>query len=151
MIWVSVLQGLEENMGYLVGDCLLAASFLSYMGPFLSNYREELLVIWMKEVRHTPKKHMHPDLWLIVKQKSLTSATSHSFSKPSANIWCPSKMTSRNKRLHFHSCLSNKTRLFRVSPSFLLATYFPFFRFWIHKSHAPQDSVLLFFCPNQQQ
>ncbi|KAI3375810.1 hypothetical protein L3Q82_004092 [Scortum barcoo] len=43
--------GLEENMGYLVGDCLLAASFLSYMGPFLSNYRDELLAIWMKEVR----------------------------------------------------------------------------------------------------
>ncbi|KAF3697610.1 Dynein heavy chain 2, axonemal Axonemal beta dynein heavy chain 2 Ciliary dynein heavy chain 2 [Channa argus] len=42
--------GLEENMGYLVGDCLLAASFLSYMGPFLSNYRDELLAIWMKEV-----------------------------------------------------------------------------------------------------
>lgn len=39
-------------MGYLVGDCLLAASFLSYMGPFLSNYRDELLAIWMKEVRH---------------------------------------------------------------------------------------------------
>uniref|UniRef100_A0A3B4XCW8 Dynein heavy chain ATP-binding dynein motor region domain-containing protein n=1 Tax=Seriola lalandi dorsalis TaxID=1841481 RepID=A0A3B4XCW8_SERLL len=39
-----MLQGLEENMGYLVGDCLLAASFLSYMGPFLSNYRDELLV-----------------------------------------------------------------------------------------------------------
>lgn len=50
---VCVLQGLEENMGYLVGDCLLAASFLSYMGPFLSNYRDELLAIWMKEVRHT--------------------------------------------------------------------------------------------------
>uniref|UniRef100_A0A3P9PK94 Dynein axonemal heavy chain 2 n=1 Tax=Poecilia reticulata TaxID=8081 RepID=A0A3P9PK94_POERE len=45
-----VTQGLEKNMGYLVGDCLLAASFLSYMGPFLSNYRDKLLSIWMKEV-----------------------------------------------------------------------------------------------------
>lgn len=50
---VCMLQGLEENMGYLVGDCLLAAPFLSYMGPFLSNYRDELLAIWMKEVRHS--------------------------------------------------------------------------------------------------
>uniref|UniRef100_A0A8C2ZK56 Dynein axonemal heavy chain 2 n=1 Tax=Cyclopterus lumpus TaxID=8103 RepID=A0A8C2ZK56_CYCLU len=49
--WEERVAGLEKNMGYLVGDCLLAASFLSYMGPFLSNYRDELLAIWMKEVR----------------------------------------------------------------------------------------------------
>lgn len=55
-----VIQGLEENMGYLVGDCLLAASFLSYMGPFLSNYREELLQIWMKEVRQPNTLLKHP-------------------------------------------------------------------------------------------
>ncbi|XP_041842513.1 dynein heavy chain 2, axonemal [Melanotaenia boesemani] len=48
--WEERVAGLEENMGYLVGDCLLAASFLSYMGPFLSNYRDELLAIWKKEV-----------------------------------------------------------------------------------------------------
>nr|XP_057923809.1 dynein axonemal heavy chain 2 isoform X2 [Doryrhamphus excisus] len=50
--WQQTVKGLEENMGYLVGDCLLAASFLSYMGPFLSNYRVELLEIWMREVQH---------------------------------------------------------------------------------------------------
>nr|XP_040043942.1 dynein heavy chain 2, axonemal isoform X1 [Gasterosteus aculeatus aculeatus] len=49
--WEERVAVLEENMGYLVGDCLLAASFLSYMGPFLSNYRDKLLAIWMKEVR----------------------------------------------------------------------------------------------------
>ncbi|XP_056156824.1 dynein axonemal heavy chain 2 [Lampris incognitus] len=49
--WEETVAGLEENMGYLVGDCLLAASCLSYMGPFLSNYRDELLAIWIKEVR----------------------------------------------------------------------------------------------------
>lgn len=55
VMYLCLLQGLEENMGYLVGDCLLAASFLSYMGPFLSNYRDELLSIWMNEVttKHT--------------------------------------------------------------------------------------------------
>lgn len=47
---MHVLQGLKESVGYLVGDCLLAASFLSYMGPFLSNYRDELLSIWMGQV-----------------------------------------------------------------------------------------------------
>uniref|UniRef100_A0A3P8VN13 Dynein axonemal heavy chain 2 n=1 Tax=Cynoglossus semilaevis TaxID=244447 RepID=A0A3P8VN13_CYNSE len=50
--WEERAAGLEENMGYLVGDCLLAASFLSYMGPFLSNYRDELLSIWMNEVKN---------------------------------------------------------------------------------------------------
>lgn len=39
-------------MGYLVGDCLIAAGFLSYAGPFLSEYREELVQqIWLKQVR----------------------------------------------------------------------------------------------------
>ncbi|XP_077357601.1 dynein axonemal heavy chain 2 isoform X2 [Festucalex cinctus] len=49
--WEQTVKGLEGNMGFLVGDCLLAASFLSYMGPFLSNYRVELLEIWTKEVQ----------------------------------------------------------------------------------------------------
>ncbi|TSK77048.1 Dynein heavy chain 2, axonemal [Bagarius yarrelli] len=45
-------EDLEKDMSYLVGDCLLAAAFLSYMGPFLSNYRDELLTsIWIKRFR----------------------------------------------------------------------------------------------------
>ena len=48
----AVLQGLEEDLGYLVGDCLLAAAFLSYMGPFLTNYRDEIVnQIWIRKVR----------------------------------------------------------------------------------------------------
>ena len=47
----AVLQGLEEDLGYLVGDCLLAAAFLSYMGPFLTNYRDEIVnQIWIRKV-----------------------------------------------------------------------------------------------------
>ncbi|XP_072544049.1 dynein axonemal heavy chain 2 [Salminus brasiliensis] len=50
--WEETVEGLEKDMGYLVGDCLLAAAFLSYLGPFLSNYRDELLTsIWMKQFR----------------------------------------------------------------------------------------------------
>nr|XP_055054184.1 LOW QUALITY PROTEIN: dynein axonemal heavy chain 2 [Misgurnus anguillicaudatus] len=50
--WEDTVAGLEMNMSCLVGDCLLAAAFLSYMGPFLSNYRDELVTdIWMKQVR----------------------------------------------------------------------------------------------------
>lgn len=38
-------------MGYLPGDCLLAAAFLSYMGPFLSQYRNEIMEkIWLAQV-----------------------------------------------------------------------------------------------------
>lgn len=45
-------QILEENIGYLVGDCLIAAAFLSYAGPFLSNYRDELVEkTWLAQVR----------------------------------------------------------------------------------------------------
>ncbi|XP_034502705.1 dynein heavy chain 2, axonemal isoform X3 [Ailuropoda melanoleuca] len=50
--WEETVQGLEEDLGYLVGDCLLAAAFLSYMGPFLTNYRDEIVnQIWMKKIR----------------------------------------------------------------------------------------------------
>ena len=38
-------------MGYLVGDCLVAAAFMSYIGPFLSNYREDMVQkVWLAEV-----------------------------------------------------------------------------------------------------
>lgn len=51
IVYFFLMQDLEMDMGYLVGDCLLAAAFLSYMGPFLSNYRDELLTrIWIKQV-----------------------------------------------------------------------------------------------------
>ncbi|KAJ0006370.1 hypothetical protein NQD34_013643, partial [Periophthalmus magnuspinnatus] len=48
--WEERATGLEKCIGYLIGDSLLAASFLSYMGPFLSNYRDELQGIWLKEI-----------------------------------------------------------------------------------------------------
>ncbi|XP_069805044.1 dynein axonemal heavy chain 2 isoform X1 [Dendropsophus ebraccatus] len=49
--WEQTVTGLEQDLGFLVGDCLLASAFLSYMGPFLSSYREEILSLWSKEVR----------------------------------------------------------------------------------------------------
>ncbi|XP_040308873.1 dynein axonemal heavy chain 2 [Herpailurus yagouaroundi] len=50
--WEETVKGLEEDLGYLVGDCLLAAAFLSYMGPFLTNYRDEIVTqIWIRKIR----------------------------------------------------------------------------------------------------
>lgn len=44
-------QELENQMGYLPGDCMIAAAFLSYLGPFLSEYREEIVnKVWISEV-----------------------------------------------------------------------------------------------------
>ncbi len=38
-------------MGFLIGDVLVAAAFMSYVGPFLSNYREDLVrKQWLTEV-----------------------------------------------------------------------------------------------------
>jgi len=49
---VASPQKLEVSIGYLVGDCLVAAAFLSYAGPFLSNYRDEMVQqTWLKQVR----------------------------------------------------------------------------------------------------
>ena len=33
-----------------MGDCLISAGFLSYMGPFLSHYREEMLELWISQI-----------------------------------------------------------------------------------------------------
>ncbi len=51
MRWEETVKDLELQIGFLVGDCLLAAAFLSYMGPFLSEYREEVLEkVWLPQV-----------------------------------------------------------------------------------------------------
>ena len=46
-----MFQDLEERMGYLIGDVLVASAFMSYTGPFLSNYRDDLTQkVWLAEV-----------------------------------------------------------------------------------------------------
>ncbi|XP_063712783.1 dynein axonemal heavy chain 2-like isoform X4 [Symsagittifera roscoffensis] len=50
--WEEKVSELEENRGFLVGDCLVASAFLSYCGPFLSEYREEMVNnIWLAQIR----------------------------------------------------------------------------------------------------
>jgi dynein heavy chain len=50
--WEATVADLEQQIGYVTGDCLLAAAFLSYMGPFLSQYRDHMMnEIWFKEIK----------------------------------------------------------------------------------------------------
>ncbi|CAF1579491.1 unnamed protein product, partial [Adineta steineri] len=50
--WEATVADLQQQIGYVTGDCLLAAAFLSYMGPFLSQYRDRMMnEIWFKEIK----------------------------------------------------------------------------------------------------
>jgi len=42
-IWDMTSNQLKENLENLLGNSLLACAFLSYMGPFLSDYRDEIV------------------------------------------------------------------------------------------------------------
>lgn len=49
--WQQTVESLAELYDYLPGDCLISTAFVSYLGPFVSNYRQELVNIWQREVR----------------------------------------------------------------------------------------------------
>lgn len=47
----TLYQSLGKRIGYLPGDCMIAAAFMSYLGPFLSNYREIIVKkTWIPQV-----------------------------------------------------------------------------------------------------
>ncbi|XP_008209980.1 dynein heavy chain 2, axonemal [Nasonia vitripennis] len=48
--WESSVRELDGLFDSLPGDCLIATAFVSYLGPFVSNYRDELVRIWTAEV-----------------------------------------------------------------------------------------------------
>ena len=48
--WQETVKRLDASYEALPGDCLLATAFLSYLGPFVSSYREELTELWKQEV-----------------------------------------------------------------------------------------------------
>eukprot|EP01135_Chromosphaera_perkinsii_P005558 Nk52_evm107s352 gene=Nk52_evmTU107s352 len=50
--WEQSIAVLETNISYLPGDCLLAAGFLSYCGPFTAIYRHALIIdTWLANVK----------------------------------------------------------------------------------------------------
>jgi dynein heavy chain len=48
--WEATLVELDEQYENLIGDCILASAFMSYCGPFPSEYRDELVAQWVKTV-----------------------------------------------------------------------------------------------------
>lgn len=48
--WIDTEKQLVVKFQLLLGDCLMATSFLCYLGPFTSQYREVLLFKWYKEI-----------------------------------------------------------------------------------------------------
>lgn len=44
------MKRLDEEFLKLPGDCLMATAFISYLGPFLSQYRETLTELWSDEI-----------------------------------------------------------------------------------------------------
>ena len=38
--WKRTIERLKEQKGFIVGDCLLASAFVSYLGPFSKRYRD---------------------------------------------------------------------------------------------------------------
>jgi len=48
--WEATLIELDDQHEKLIGDCILAAAFMSYCGPFPSEYRDSLIANWISQV-----------------------------------------------------------------------------------------------------
>ena len=54
--WEVSITTFQDEIKRLPGDCLMAAAFLSFAGPFSSEYRDDLVKgIWVPEVCYTTK------------------------------------------------------------------------------------------------
>lgn len=50
--WEETVARLDKEFDYLPGNCLLSTGFVSYLGPFVSFYRDMLVENWIKEVQN---------------------------------------------------------------------------------------------------
>ncbi|XP_053613118.1 dynein axonemal heavy chain 2 isoform X1 [Plodia interpunctella] len=48
--WELTVERLDKEFANLPGDCLIATGFVAYLGPFVSEYREDLMGDWFREV-----------------------------------------------------------------------------------------------------
>jgi len=58
--WSAKVLQLDEEFDKLVGDAILAAAFMSYCGPFPSEFRDDLMNSWLtfvevSKIPHTKK------------------------------------------------------------------------------------------------
>jgi len=49
--WIIRLAQFDEQYGNQLGDCILAAAFMSYCGPFPSDYRNMLNKLWLDKIK----------------------------------------------------------------------------------------------------
>ena len=45
--WEATLIDLDDQYSKFFGDCILASAFMSYCGPFPSEYRDDLMSNWV--------------------------------------------------------------------------------------------------------
>ncbi|KEG11834.1 dynein heavy chain [Trypanosoma grayi] len=65
--WTNTLQEIEENFKYLLGDMIVAAGQIAYVGPFTASYRNDLLQLWRGEldkhnIMHSPHLSVYHSL-----------------------------------------------------------------------------------------
>lgn len=51
--WEAQIIDLEDQFIKLIGDGILSAAFMSYCGPFPSEYRDELISNWIMQVQNS--------------------------------------------------------------------------------------------------
>jgi dynein heavy chain len=49
--WDTQVKELDFNFNNLIGDCLLSAAFMSYCGPFPSDFRNLLNKEWLRKIK----------------------------------------------------------------------------------------------------
>ncbi|KAJ8721187.1 hypothetical protein PYW07_001962 [Mythimna separata] len=52
--WEMTVERLDKEFDNLPGDCLIATGFVAYLGPFVSEYREDLMSEWFLEFDNLP-------------------------------------------------------------------------------------------------
>ncbi|XP_054262356.1 dynein axonemal heavy chain 1-like [Macrosteles quadrilineatus] len=57
--WIQTIEDIKANMETLVGDILISAGCVAYMGPFTDKYRRQLLEQWVRVVATAGVPHTH--------------------------------------------------------------------------------------------